>query len=156
MASVARISKAICGLALAAASVPLAANPAWSANWQAIAGASSDHVRFYLDRASIRREGQWQAANVLYDFAEPQYNEEFGTYSKSYVVDSRIDCRGQRLAATRMRMYADHLGRGKPLMRTSPEKTLKWAPAASGPMNRAVIGAVCDRASQPSAKEASH
>lgn len=137
----------VLGKVLGLAAMVLAVQQAQGANWQAIEPAATSHVRFYIDGDSIRRQGPWHRARLLYDFAEPQFNEELGTTSRSYIVDSLIDCRGQRLATMRMQMHADRLGRGKPQVRTAPEKTLKWTGAESGPINRAVIHAVCKRVS---------
>jgi hypothetical protein len=48
--------------------------------WLAVSTPKSEHVHFYLDKASIRKAGPLTSARVLYDFNKPQLNEDFGTY----------------------------------------------------------------------------
>src|ERR1700712_2423895 len=81
--------------------------------WQPVSTPQSEHVHFYVDKTSIRQTGKLTRARVLYDFAEPQFNEDFGTYSRSYVVDSYIDCIQGRLAPERMTIYAENKALGK-------------------------------------------
>lgn len=113
------------------------------AQWQPVAVPQSAHVHFYVDKTSIHQSGKFIRARVLYDFNEPQLNEDFGTYSRSYVVDSYIDCKQQRLAPERMTLYSENKGLGKSQGKTAVEKEYKWAAAHPGTINGAIAEAAC-------------
>jgi hypothetical protein len=111
--------------------------------WQPVSTPQSEHVHFYVDKISIRQTGKLTRARVLYDFAEPQFNEDFGTYSRSYVVDSYIDCTQGRLAPERMTIYAENKALGKAQGHTTIEKEHKWAAASPGTINGAIAQVAC-------------
>jgi hypothetical protein len=113
--------------------------------WQPVTTPQSEHVHFYVDKTSIRQAGKIIRARVLYDFTEPQFNEEFGTYSRSYVVDSYIDCKQQRLAPERMTLYGENKALGKPQTKTAVEKERKWAAATAGTINGAIAQVACQQ-----------
>jgi hypothetical protein len=116
--------------------------------WQPVSTPQSEHVHFYVDKSSIRQAGKIIHARVLYDFAEPQFNEDFGTYSRSYVVDSYIDCKQGRLAPEKMTIYAENKASGKAQGHTALEKEHKWAAASPGTINGAIAQVACERAAR--------
>jgi hypothetical protein len=111
--------------------------------WHAVQTRETAFVHFYVDGATLTPGKTVSRVRLMYDFAEPQFNEEFGTYSKSYVVDSQIDCKRSQIAATRMSLFAGSGASGKLLGRTTEEKTPKWASAPPGSINRAIVDAAC-------------
>ena len=113
------------------------------AQWQAIAVPQSEQVHFYVDTSSVHQSGKFSRARVLYDFKEPQLNENLGIYSRSYIVDSYIDCKQQRLAPEKMTLYSENMGLGTPQGQTAVEKVCKWATARPGTTNGAIADAVC-------------
>lgn len=129
------------GVILAVASLPSFA--AAEAQWHAVHVRQTAHVHFYVDSASLKPGKPVSQVRLMYDFAEPQFNEEFGTYSKSYVVDSQLNCTHRQIAAARMSLYTDNGAKGRMQGQTSQEKSPKWASAPPGSINGDIVDTAC-------------
>lgn len=126
-------------------SPPVASSAKRSAVWTPMKLAKTAHVQFFIDENSVKKSGIYLRARILYDFTEPQFNEDLGIYAKSYVVTSQIDCRKKRLAPENMTIYPGNQGEGKPYGKTTPEKKLKWTSAHSGTLSGAIVEFTCSR-----------
>jgi hypothetical protein len=117
----------------------LMAGSAQAVEWSYVESAGSSDA--YIDRETIRRNGNTARAWSLADYARPQ-TELFGTFSSTRSL-GEYDCAEQRSRGLQVHALAGNMARGEIVASVTPPG--EWSYVAPGTMTEALMEAVCGR-----------
>jgi|SRR5579871_273743 len=147
--SVNRIARSgLWALVWCAASV---AAPCWAATWDLITVSDQDLVRFYVDPASVRKQGSVRRARLLFDYKQVQQDPDTLIEHRSTVEVASIDCGHHRLAPIEATSYAGNMGQGAAVVvnEAVAESRLRYVDAAAGSIDDKVVSFVCALGARP-------
>jgi hypothetical protein len=122
----------------------IAAHAAPVTSWKVVARSDDGLVTFSLDPASVAR-GPGRTARLLYDYRDPQVDDDMPLAHRSTVVTVRVECRERRIASMSSIDYAGTSGTGKIVRRADrlAPVALRFVDAPEGSIDARVVDAVC-------------
>ena len=112
----------------------LATGSAW-AGWEEV-GESSTETTFYIDRATIRKDGNLRRMWSLTDLKQRDKNGEMSRRSKS-----EYDCKGERMRYLALSTHSESMAGGKTLLNEGEEEM--WRAIPPGTAAEAILEMAC-------------
>ena len=117
----------------------LLASGAASAEWTAID--SADHLIIYVDRATIRRNGNLVKMWSMADYKKAQVID--GQYGLSSRSQSEYDCKEEMHRNLALAFFSGQMGSGT--VNSTGDGTLRWRPVAPGSIAEALWEVACGK-----------
>ena len=101
---------------------------------------SSDTEKIYIDKSTIKRNGDIVKSWILFDYVKVQRSDDdFYQSSKTY---TEFNCAEEMLRITYDISYAQHNGEGRVV--STNNNPGKWSPAVPGTSGMSVLKSVCN------------
>lgn len=122
----------------------LMAGSAQAVEWSYVGETDPGDASFvqYIDRETIRRNGNTARAWTLRDYARPQ-TKSYATYSSSLNLDE-YDCTEQRARDLQISVFSGNMASGG-VVNSADYNTEEWSYVAPGTIGESLMEAACGR-----------